>query len=159
MDWISILSSESVEEEEMSMLAAEFAARILKRVADLEDEPTPILDGKRPKWSSPNEEVEKDWAIVLVDSPDRATNDQPILKGTPNEDSVPQEEGIPVGGPSIDEIGEGSPLGVVAAPLPSRRRPPDQVLLSTYIPLHGRIPSLTGMVTPGLEGAREIYHH
>ena len=76
-------------------------------------------------------------------------------------------EGIPTGGPSVDEIGEGSPSGVAAALLPqpkprntvlSRRRPHDQVLLSMYVPPHERIALLTGMVAPDLEGAREIIH-
>ena len=111
MDWAGILANESVEEEEMSMLAIGFAARMQKLDADLEDEPTLIPDRKRPKRSSPDEEVEKDWAIILVDSPDQASNDQLVLEGAPNEDSAPQEEGIPAGGPSVDEIHEGSPSG------------------------------------------------
>ena len=167
MDWAGILANESVEEEEMSMLAAGFAALMRKWDADLEDEPTLIPDGKRPKRSSPDEEVEKDWAIIPMDSPDRASNDQSVLEGAPSKDSAPQEEGIPTRGPSVDEIGEGSPSGVAAAPLPppkpasivlNRRRPLDQVLLSTYIPPHERIVSPTGMVAPDLEGAREIIH-
>ena len=66
-----------------------FAARMQKRVANLEDEPTLIPDGKHPKRSSPDEEVEKDWAIIPVDSLDRASNDQSILEGAPSEDSAP----------------------------------------------------------------------
>ena len=101
-----------------------------------------------------------------MDSPDRATNDQLVSKGAPNEVSAPLEEGIPTGGPSVDEIGEGSLSGVATAPLPpprpadstpSRRRLPDQVMLSTYVP-HERIHPSTGMVTPDLKGAREIIH-
>ena len=69
---------------------------------------------------------------------------------------------------NVDKIGEGSPLGVAVAPLPpprptdtisSRRRPPDQVLLSMYVPPYERIHPPTGMVVPDLEGAREIIHH
>ena len=94
-----------------------------------------------------------------MDFPDRASNDQPDLEGVPSEDSAPQEEGILVGGYSVDEIGEGSPSGVVAALLPppklastvpSRRKPPNQVLLSMYVPPHGRIAPPTGMVAPDL---------
>ena len=53
--------------------------------------------------------------------------------------------GIPTGGPSADEIGEGSSSGVAATLLPpsklanivpSKRRSPGQVLLSTYVPPH-----------------------
>ena len=57
MDWTGILTSEPAEEEEMSMLATEFVARMRKWVADLENESTPISVGKYPKWSSPDEEV------------------------------------------------------------------------------------------------------
>ena len=41
------------------ILASEsgFSTRIRKRVADLEDESTPISDGKRPRRSSPDEEA------------------------------------------------------------------------------------------------------
>ena len=75
-----------------------------------------------------------------MDSLDRGSNGKPVLEGTPNVVGAPLEKGIPVGGPSnVDKIGEGSPSRVVAAsilsPRPvdtifSRRRPPDQVLLS-----------------------------
>ena len=149
MDWTSILASESVEEEEISTLAVGFATWMRKRVADSEDKSTPISNGKRPRRSSLDGEAQKDWATILVDSLDRATNDQPVLEGAPSGVNAPLEEGIPVGGPSnVDEIGEGSPLGVVAALLlpprladtiSSRRRPLDQVLLSTYVPSYERI--------------------
>ena len=67
----------------------------------------------------------------------------------------------------MDEISEGSPLGVAAVPLPhpkpvstvpSSRRPPSQVLLSMYVPPHERIVPPEGMVTPDLQGAQEIIH-
>ena len=57
MDWKGILASESVEEEEMFMLVAGFAARMRKRVVDSEDESTAIYDGKRPKRYSLYEEA------------------------------------------------------------------------------------------------------
>ena len=134
-----------------------------KRVADSEDESTPVSDGKRPRRSSL-----KDWAIIQVNSPDRDTNDQPILEGAPNGVSAPLEEGIPARGPNVDEINERSPSGTVSASIPpprpadtlsSRRRLPYQMLLSTYIPPYERIHPPTGMVSPDLEGAQEIIHH
>ena len=103
-----------------------------------------------------------------MDSPDLATNDQQGLEGAPSGVGVPLEEGIPIGCPSVDEIGEGSTLGVAAAPLlpprPAntvlrRRRPPDQFLLSTYIPPYERIHLPADMGALDLEGAREIIHH
>ena len=81
-----------------------------------------------------------------MDSPDRATNDQPVLEGAPSEAGAPLEEGIPTGAPSnVDEIEEGSSLGVADAlippskpvdTIPSRRMLPDQVLLSMYVLPH-----------------------
>ena len=81
-----------------------------------------------------DEGAQKEWAIILVDSPDQATNDQLVLEGAPNGVNEHLEEGIPVGGPNVDETGEGSPSGVAVAPLPpskptdtvsNRRRLPD----------------------------------
>ena len=81
---------------------------------------------------------------------------------------MPLEEVIPTGGHSnVDKIGEGSPLGVVAAPIPplkptntvfSRRRTPEHMLLSTYVPPHERIHPPASMVAPDLESVREIIH-
>ena len=48
MDWTGILVNEPSTEEEMSMLAIGFVAPMRKRVADSEDESTPISDGKHP---------------------------------------------------------------------------------------------------------------
>ena len=148
VDWSGVLSSESAEEDEMSMLATGFAARMQKRIADLEDESAPTFEGKRPRHSSLNEEALKDWVIIPVDSPDRATNDQLVSEGAPSGVGASLEEGIPARGPTVNEIGEGSPLGVAAAPLPppkpantvpSRKRPPDQLLMSMYVPPYERI--------------------
>ena len=41
----------------MSMLVVGFVSRMRKRVADLEDESTLISNGKRPRWSLPDEEA------------------------------------------------------------------------------------------------------
>ena len=84
MDWAGIIFSEPVEEKKNSRLAAGFAARVLKQGACSKGEFTPISDGKRPKRSSPNGKAQKDWAIILVDSLDQASNDQPVLEGEPN---------------------------------------------------------------------------
>ena len=46
----------------------------------------------------------------------------PGMEGAPNEAGAPLEEGIPAGGPSnVDEIGEGSLLRIVVAPIPPPR--------------------------------------
>ena len=95
------------------------------------------------KRSSPDEDAQKNWAIISVDSLDRESNDQPISEGAPNEASTSLEEGIPIEGPSnVDEIGEEAPSGVATESMfppksidtkPSRKRLPDPVLMSTYV--------------------------
>ena len=82
----------------MSSLATGFAIRMRKRVVGSEGETTPRSRGKRSRQSSPDEEAQKDWAIISVDSPDRAPNDQLALEGTPNEAGASLEKGILVGG-------------------------------------------------------------
>ena len=91
-----------------------------------------------------------------MDSPNPAFDDQPALASASSEADAPLEKGIPTRGPSnVDGIGEGAPSGVVAAltfpPRPadtksSRKRSPNQVLLSTYIPPRERVHPLAGMV-------------
>ena len=153
VDWTSIIASEPTEKEEMSMLAVGFAALMRKRATNSDGETTPSFDGKRMKQSSPDEKAQKDWAIISMDSPDRASNDQSVLEGTPNKASAPLDEGIPVGVAAAPVL----PLRPVDTE-PRRKRLLDQVLLSTYVPLHERIHPPTGMIAPNLEGAREIIH-
>ena len=78
-----------------------------------------------------------------MDSPDRAPSDHPALEGVPNEANASLEQGILVRGTRyVNEIGENSPSGVIAAPMipprstdtePSRKRLPDWLLLSMYV--------------------------
>ena len=106
-------------------------------------ESTPIFEGKRSNLSSPDEEAQKDLAIILVDPLDQASNDQLVMEGAPGQAGAPLEEGVPTGGPSnVDEIGEGAPSEVAIAPVlllkpanteSSRKRLPDRVLLSIYV--------------------------
>ena len=119
--------------------------------------------GKRSRRSLPNDGAQKDWAIVSMESPDRASNDQLAWAG------ASLEEGVSiVSSPNVEEVGKGPPLGVVTALVPpprptgigpSKKQLPDQVLLSTYVPLLERVHPLTGMVAPDLEGVLEIVHH
>ena len=105
-----IIISEPAKDEEMSSLVARFTARMRKRVAGSKGETTPRFDGKRSKRSSPDEEAQKEWTIISVDSLDRASNDQPVLEGAPNEVDAPLEEGLLGGVPSnVDEIGDEAP--------------------------------------------------
>ena len=48
---------------------------------------------------------------------------------------------------------------MVADTEPSRKRLPDRVLLSTYVPPQERIHPPTSIITPDPESAREIIHH
>ena len=59
----------------MSRLTIRFAAWMHKQDVGSEGETTPISDGKRLNLSSLDEEAQMDWAIISVDSPDRASND------------------------------------------------------------------------------------
>ena len=59
MDWWSVLTSKSAEEEEKSMLVVGFVAQMCKQTADLDDEPTPTSDRKHPRRSSLNEDAQK----------------------------------------------------------------------------------------------------
>ena len=77
----------------MSRLAIGFVVRMGKQATGFKGETTPIFDGKLPKLSSPNEEAHKDWAIISVDSTDRASNYQPISEGTLNEAYAPLGRG------------------------------------------------------------------
>ena len=96
---------------------AGFFVQMRKRTVSSEGETTPRSDGKRLKRSSLDEEAHKDWAIILVDSLDRASNDQPVLEGAPNEADASLKEGVPTGGPSdVEKIGEEAPSRVADAP-------------------------------------------
>ena len=75
MDWVDLISNEPTEEREddMSSLAAGFAAHMCKRAVSAQRETTSGskgLDGKRPKWSGPDEEVHKSSVVVTLDSPE-----------------------------------------------------------------------------------------
>ena len=125
----------------MSSLAAGFATRMRKQAEGSEGETTLKSYGKWSKQSSLGEKAQKDWAIILVDSLNRASNDQPVLEGAPNEAGAPLEMGILAEGPSnVNEIRDKASSGVAAAPMlpprpsdtePSRKRLPDKVLLIT----------------------------
>ena len=49
VDWICVVASELIEEEEMSSLASRFSIRMSKCVAGSEGEATPSSDGKQMK--------------------------------------------------------------------------------------------------------------
>ena len=83
VEWTSIISNEPTDEEEMSILAAGFAALMRKRATSSDGETTPNFYGKWMKQSSPNEGAQKDWAIISMNSPNRASNDQSVLERYP----------------------------------------------------------------------------
>ena len=57
MDWVGIIASEPVEEEEMSRLVVRFSTWMCRQVVGSEGESTPISDRKRQKRSSSDEEA------------------------------------------------------------------------------------------------------
>ena len=168
IDWIGVVDSEPTKEEEMSSLAAGFVVQMHKWAMGLEGEATSSFGGKWSKQCLLYEGAQKNWAIVSVDSPHRASNDQPALGDCLNEASVSLEEEVSVVSPlNVEEVEEGAPSGVVTAlmplPKPTGARPnkkglPDRVLLSTYVPLLERIHPSMGMVAPNPEGVLEIVH-
>ena len=103
-----------------------------------------------------------------MDSSDCSPNDQPALESVPNEAGASLEEGFPIGEPpNVNKIGEKAPSWVTTAPMlpprladtePSRKRMPDRLLLSTYVPSQEMVHPPTGMATLDLEGALEIIH-
>ena len=166
LDWMGMIYSEPVEEEEMFSLAAGFSTRRRKQPTTLEGVATSSSGEKRPRRSPLDEEAQKDGAIVLVESLDLASNDQPALGDCPVEANIPLEEEVPiVNPPSVEEVGMGAPSGVVIAPAPppkppkakpSKKRLPNQVLVSMYVPPLERIHPSTDMVAPNLEDVLKI---
>ena len=82
---------------------------------------------------------------------------------------MPLEGEIPaMSRPSVEEVGMGAPLGVVIAlapppkptiARPSKKRLPDWVLVSTYVPPLERVHPSTDMVAPDLKDVLKIIHH
>ena len=120
LDWTRLVDSDPAEKEEMFSLATRFSTQRRRRPATLEGVATSSFRKKRPRRSPSDEEAQKVWAIVLVESPDLASNDQPTLEVCLNEANMPLEGEVPAMSPtSIEEVGMGAPLGVVISPVPS----------------------------------------
>ena len=86
MDWVDPNASDLVEEWEdnLSNLAAGFVAWIRKQAASAQGETTlgsEVSRGKRRKWSSPDEETQRSSTVIVVDSPERASDALPALEG------------------------------------------------------------------------------
>ena len=96
---MGVVASQPAEEEEMYILVVGFIARMRKRAAGSKGEAASNPGGKRPRRSSPDEEAQKDWAIILVDSPVKSPSDQPTLEGAPNEAGATLKEGVLVARP------------------------------------------------------------
>ena len=75
IDWTGVVEGEPIEEKEMFSLAFGFATRMRKRSATLEGEATSSYGEKRPRHSPSDERAQKEWVVVLVESPDQASND------------------------------------------------------------------------------------
>ena len=77
VDLTRIADSEPAEEEEKFSLTVGFVARMRKQSTTLEGEATSSSGEKQPRQSPSYEGAQKDWAIVSVESPYLASNDQP----------------------------------------------------------------------------------
>ena len=128
----------------MFSLVAGFAARRRKRSVSLEGVGTSSSEEKQPKPSPLGEEAQKDWVVVLVESPCLAFDDQSPLGDCSTKANIPLEGEVPaVSPPCVEKVGMGDPSGVIAAPAPSpkltgagptKKRLPDRVIISTYVP-------------------------
>ena len=110
---------------------------------------------KKPRWPPSDEQTHQDEAIVMVGSPNLASNDKPALGVCLNEASIPLEEEEPaVSPPSVEKVGTGAPSGVVIAP--SKKRFPDRVIVSTYVLPLERVCLSPDMEAPDLEDVLKI---
>ena len=110
MDWTNPRVSESAEEEEaeMSCLVLGFDARMRKQEASAQGLAAPsdeVLGGKHPKLADPDEEAEKNPAVINMDSPNRASDAQPDWRVSPKEACAPPKDGIPArGSPGTERV-------------------------------------------------------
>ena len=140
---MGLVDSAPAGDEEMFSLTIEFATWRHRRPATLVGVATSIFREKRPRRSSSDEEARKDRAIAL-------------------EGEVPAVNPL-----SVEEVGMCALSRVVISPAPphkptraglSKKRLPDRVLLSTYVPLLERVHPSANMVTPNLEDVLKIFH-
>ena len=73
----------------MFSLATVFATRMRKRPTTLKGKATSSSREKRPRRSPSDEGAQKDWAIVSMESPYLASNDQSTLGVCLNEANTP----------------------------------------------------------------------
>ena len=82
-----------------------------KQSATIEGEDTSSSKEKQPRWSPLDEGYLKDWAVILVESLNQASDDQPTLGDCPTEADTPLEEGVPVTSPpDVEEVGVDTPI-------------------------------------------------
>ena len=150
VDWVDPNISDSTKEREadMSNLAAEFVAQMRKRAASSQRETTPgseVSSEKLPKRSGLDEEAQKSPAVIVVNSPKRASNVLPALEGATQDASreacASLEDGAPAGGlPNVDRAVSEAPTTktTISPPLQTRRpkvRLPDRLRLGSYVEL------------------------
>ena len=107
--------------------------------------------------------------VINVDSPNRASDAQPVLEGAPKEACAPPDDGIPAdGSPGVEGVVAKAPLEVAAAPSfstrlasagPRKPRMLDRLLLSSYVTPQEWVHPMVDTVAPSLEGAWEIIDH
>ena len=101
-----------------------------------------------------------------MESPDLASHDQPALGVCLNKTDAPPGEGVLVASPSnVEEVGTCTPSGVIATSVPppkstsagpSRKRMPDRVVVSTYVPPLERVTPSMDTVAPDIEDVLKL---
>ena len=85
MDSISIELAEE-REGDMSSLVVGFFVGMRKRAASAQGKTTPglkVSSDKPSKWSGLDEEAQKSSIVIIMDSPERASDALPALEGPP----------------------------------------------------------------------------
>ena len=152
-DW-----EEEEEEDGMSDLIHNFAARKRKRDASLEQVASALLElagGSGQPCSDEGSEVQ---AIVISGSLEMGLNDQPALENVTlveSREASPVPAAIQVIHPPELSAGQSSGAKYTRA---GRRRPllPDRMLLNSYLPPRGPASPMEDVSVPGLEGVPEI---
>ena len=146
------------EENEMSVLVHNFAARKRKRVVILEqaaDAVPEVARGSSQPGPDGGSEVQ---AIIILGSPKTSLNDQPAMGNVTMKESreaSPVPAALQVVHPPEEAIGR---LDRAKYTQTGRRKPllPDRMLVNSYLPPRGPAPPMEEVTVPRPEGAQEI---
>ena len=85
MDWMDPIATDPAQESEddISGLTTGLTARMRKRAGNSQGETnlsSEVLNGKRPKWSGPDEEGQNNPAVITMDSLKCASDALPVIR-------------------------------------------------------------------------------